>query len=152
MKIYPLNRENLPIYEQRFQGLQPDSERFFGTMDTIQMLRHMRNFVEVSLGLVVVDDNSKLVWRHILYFLSVHVVTTWPGGRLKQPDFWTPPPEHDFDEERRLLIARLLQFVEKLESEPSTVAVCLDLGPMAMKRWSRVHGVHFNHHFRQFGV
>lgn len=62
----------------------------------------------------------------------------------------TPPAEHDFDEERRLLIEVMRRFVDKLEQAPNESHINPGFGPLTMTQWSKLHGLHSSHHFRQF--
>jgi hypothetical protein len=43
-------------------------------------------------------------------------------------------------------------FVDELERSPDKTGVNPGLGRIPLTKWSRVHGVHNDHHLRQFGV
>ncbi len=66
------------------------------------------------------------------------------------PETWLPPADEAFTVEKDLLLAALDRFVEGLEKEPDRRATHTLLGPLTRRSWSRAHGVHFRHHFRQF--
>ena len=139
-------------FRERLAKLEPDSERRFGTLDPAAMLRHMRLACEVGAGEVEVEDESTPVVRSVMFFVITRIMTTWPGGRIKAPDFWTPPADHEFEEERTALLAAMDRFNEKLEKEPDSRAANPVLGSLSTRQWSRLTGIHFHHHLRQFGV
>ncbi len=89
--------------------------------------------------------NAKLMMRHLRRALEI-----WPPSRARLPEYWLPPAEETFSTERDLLVRALDRFVESLEEQPDRKAVHTILGPVTLRSWSRAHGVHFRHHFRQF--
>jgi hypothetical protein len=121
-------------------------------MSVEQMLKHLRNAFEVSLGEKTLPDESTPILRSIIFFVIAHVMTTWPGGRIKAPDYWTPPAEYDFERERKELLGAMDRFLAAYESGPDKVGVHPILGPLTMRKWSQLMGVHMHHHMRQFGV
>ena len=97
------------------------------------------------------SDTSKPILRNLFYLVFNVWFTNWPKG-LKGPPFLTPEPEGSFVEEHALLVTRMEQFVDALEREPGRIAVNPSLGAIPLRTWSRAHGVHCDHHLRQFGV
>ncbi len=152
MAIPSLTSETLPHFVNRFERLEAETPRKFGTMDTTKMLRHMRNAFETAIGETDLPDESIPVVRKVLFVLIAHVITTWPGGRIKAPDYWSPETDKAFDEERALCRQALDRFVDTVAKEPDRVSSHPILGPLTLKQWSRLNGVHFHHHLRQFGV
>lgn len=147
-----LTTATLSDFTNRVDALRPDSHRKFGKMSVEQMLKHLRNATEVALGEVVMPDESKPIIRDIGYILIARVFTTWPGGKIKAPDYWSPPPDHDFAGERAGLLGAMQRFVAAVDATPDTVAVHPILGPLSLRKWSQLMGVHVHHHMRQFGV
>lgn len=147
-----LTTGTLAEFSGRIEALRPDSQRQFGKMSVEQMLKHLRNATEVALGEVTMPDESKPIVRNVLFVMIAHVFTTWPGGRIKAPDYWTPPPDHDFTGERSGLLAALKRFVAAAEATPEKKATHPMLGPLSLRQWSQLMGVHIHHHMRQFGV
>lgn len=152
MNAMSLTRETADEFTNRIHELSPESDRLFGKMDVAQMMRHMRLSLDTATGKAKVPDKSTPLVRDVMFFTFCHVLTTWPGGRIKAPDYWSPPAEHEFDEERRLLLEAIDVFLDKLEQEPSFTAANPVLGPLDQHKWSRLLGVHFKHHLRQFGI
>ena len=152
MPIKKITHENLDNHKARIGRLSPESERRFGTLTVSRMLRHLRHTIEASIGEVETPDNSIPLWRTFAWFVSTYVVTRWPAGRIKAPPYWNPDDVESFEEERKLLLAALDRFVAALETNPGRKTIGNIIGPTSVRRWSRIHAVHFNHHLRQFGV
>lgn len=152
MPAVALTRATYPDFKQRLDKLTPESKRQFGTMDPVQMMRHMRNVHETALEEVSYPNKTIPVLGKLVYFVFTRVMTTWPGGKIKAPDFWTPPPEAEFDEERQKLNASVERFLSALEKDPNKVVQNPFFGKLPLREWSRLNGIHFNHHLRQFGV
>jgi hypothetical protein len=152
MPAVALTRETHSDFTRRVKALRGDSQRKFGKMPIEQMLKHLRNAFEVALGEKTLPDESKPIVRDILYFLIARLITTWPGGRLKAPDYWSPPADYDFIRERDELLAVMNRFLAAYEAAPDKIGVHPILGPLSMRKWSQLMGVHINHHMRQFGV
>ncbi len=147
-----LTRETLDHFKERIGRLTPDSERRFGTLDPVRMMRHMRHTLEAAIGEVDVEDESMPILRKVMYIVICYVITTWPGGRIKAPDSWTPPADKNFDDERTAMLAAIDDYLDVLDSEPERVGVNPALGPLTVRKWSRLMGLEFHHPLRQFGV
>ncbi len=152
MPAVALTRETLPDFTRRVEALRVDSQRKFGKMSVEQMLKHLRNAHEVALGDKNMVDESRPFVRDVMFILAARMFTTWPGGRIKAPDYWSPPADFDFDGERKGLLSAMKRFVDALEKSPDKITTHPMMGPLTMKKWSQLNGVHINHHMRQFGV
>ena len=145
-----LTSENLELFESRIGRLAPEAKPRWGRMDAKLMMRHLRRALEISLGEVEGPDRSIPVLRTIIWLLFFRLFTIWPPSRARLPEYWLPPAENVFAVEKELLVAALDRFVRSLEAQPERRAVHGLLGPLTLRSWSRAHGVHFRHHFRQF--
>lgn len=150
MAVTYLSADHKPYFVDRISRLQPDSERRFGTMDANQMMRHLRNALETAMGEVEMPGKP-LFGGKAVYYLITHVMTTWPGGKIKAPDYWSPPADQEFEAERQALLAAVDRFVEHHAAGKATAPHPM-LGNLTADQWARLHGLHFKHHFRQFGV
>ena len=150
-KIY-LNGETLPAFRERIEKLTEESERQFGTMNVPAMMRHMRNVMETALGETSYPKQLPEFIGKTVFFFSTQVITNWPKGKIKAPEFWTPHPREDFQEERDLWLASVEKFVEKVENEPQLVVRNPFFGRLTMKQWSLMNGIHMDHHLMQFNV
>jgi hypothetical protein len=147
-----LSRESLSAFTAPLEKLKADTPRKFGEMDPSRTLRHLRTALELSLGEGDAKDESIPVLRFIIRVVFFQLITRWPGGKFKAPDYWTPPAEHEFDEEKRLLCEALERFVVACEAQPDRKTISPLLGPIRLDFWSHVHAIHSNHHYRQFGL
>ena len=152
MAKYNLDRSTWQFFVDRVRAVRVDSQRQWGTMIAAKALRHLTFTFEMSLGMQKIDDPSIPVLRTALYYVFFCWFTNWPKGRIKGPAFITPEPAGDFDSEQQELLRRMEQYIEMLDREPERVTVNPGLGPISIRTWSRVHGVHLDHHLRQFGV
>jgi hypothetical protein len=152
MATYDLDRTTLSFFHERLSRLTAATPRQWGTMDLARALRHLTFTFEMSLGEQVVPDKTIPVVRDLIYLVFFRWFTTWPKGRPKGPAYLCPPAQGEFESERAAVVDRMWRFVDLLEREPDRCAVNPGLGPIALTTWSRVHGVHLDHHLRQFGV
>ena len=151
MAVTLLLPENKDYFRQRILALKPDSERKFGTMDANQMMRHLRNALETAMGEVTMPAKANPIVGKTVYFVITHVMTTWPGGKIKAPAYWTPPSDRDFESERQALLGALDRFMAHYSAgkTPSPHPI---LGNLSLGQWARLNGIHFKHHFRQFSI
>jgi hypothetical protein len=152
MKILDLNAVNLDTLSSRVQSLTPDAEAQWGKLDATRMLRHLRRTIESSLEQVEAKDISKPVLRQIIRVLFFEVFTKWPGGKFKAPAYFTPPAEGAFEEEQTRLLDSMKTFAEECGTTPKRKTLSPLLGQITLSYWAHVHGVHMNHHFRQFSL
>ena len=141
-------------FEDRLSALRVDSERRFGTMDSTNMLRHMRKSFESAVGVGAEDvkDISVSIFRTIMFFVSTRIVKKYPGGKISAPGYWSPAAEGDFDEELQLFRESAANFLEKLASAPDERHLHPIFGKLSARQWGLLLGPHLNHHLRQFGV
>ncbi|MBX3178803.1 MAG: DUF1569 domain-containing protein [Candidatus Hydrogenedentes bacterium] len=147
-----LNPETAPEFVARIGRIQDGSQRQWGTLSPERMLRHLRHMFEVSLG----DRPAEKVFvpapGFLLWYLFFEWFTNWPRGRIKAPPGLFPEPEGGLDAEREACLAALRRFVAALEERPGATGYSPLLGHIPLRKWARVHGVHLDHHLRQFGV
>jgi hypothetical protein len=116
MAIHAYLLNTVDHFEERLNKLAADSERQFGTLDSTNMLRHMRKSIEsaVGVGAEDVQDISKPIVRTVVFFIVTRVIKQWPGGKIKAPRYWTPIAEGDFNEELALIKASAKAYLEAL--------------------------------------
>jgi hypothetical protein len=152
MKIIPLNREHLEYHTAKVNSLTPDSRGLWGTMDVARMVCHLRVSVAMSVDDREVIDRSIPIIRTLGRWLVFDTFTTWPKGRFKASPQFIPVPEGGFAEERRKLLEAFDRFVAEAQQHPERITRSPVLGPTTMQYWTHAHGVHLNHHYRQFGL
>ncbi len=152
MKIVPLDREHLDYHRSRVNALTPESRRLWGKMDAAQMVAHLRASVAKSVDDRDVVDRSIPIVRSVGRWLLFDTFTTWPKGRFPSAPEMLPAHPGNLEEERRGLLEAFDRFVTEAEHHPDRKTKSPILGPTAMRYWTHVHGVHLNHHYRQFGL
>lgn len=152
MPIIDLRRDTQPHFAERLQALTPETERRWGSLTPIGLLAHLRRSIEVSLGEVAVEDQSTLLSRTLVRWLAIHLMRSWPRGKIKVPEVFIPAPEEDFEKERAHLLDAIERFVEAQAADPARRTRHPVLGEFTLQGWGHVHGRHFRHHFEQFGV
>jgi hypothetical protein len=153
MAIPDLTRENLPYFTKRLHAIRPEDTPQFGSLTPPALMRHLHRGIEISVeeGDAPKDISIPVV-RGIFRILFFEIFTKWPGGKIKVPDTLTPAPEGSLDEERDRLIAAMERFIDAAEAEPGRKTPNMAMGPITLKYYRHVHGVHFRHHFRQYNV
>ena len=152
MAIVPLDRDHLDYHQAKVNALRPDSKGLWGRMDVVHMVCHLRTSVAKSVDDRDVIDRSVPVVRTIGRWLVFGIFTTWPKGRFPSAPQMIPEPEGDLEQERRGLLEAYARFVEEAARHPDRKTMSPILGPTTMRYWTHAHGVHLNHHYRQFGL
>jgi hypothetical protein len=153
MAIPDLTSANREYFIERINRIQSADQRNWGALTPPRLMRHLTRCIEVSLGEgEPVEDKSIPVWRTIFRWLFFHVFTTWPGGKIKVPDDVTPETDATLEDERAQLIAIVDRFLDAVDQDPNRKSMSLAIGPVTLQYAAHIHGVHFNHHFRQYGV
>ena len=133
----------------RFDGLRPDADRVWGTMDAPRMVAHLCDQMRHTLGdAEVAARPGPPRWPGMKY--AIIYLLPWPKGKIKGPEeaFMTPPgPWGDDIATLRGLVQR---FVED-EARTSWPDHAL-FGPMSRRLWGAFCYRHFDHHLRQFGA
>lgn len=147
-----LDRTTRDQFIERLMTLTPKSGRKWGTLTVTGMVRHLHRSFEVSLGEVEVPDWGNFLTKTVGKWFVLNVPLPIPRGRIKAPDVFVPEDSGDLDTERRVLIEKLDEYLDALEREPNRSAAGFIFGPMTLVEWSRLHGGHWDHHLKQFGV
>lgn len=154
MAIRDLNSENAKYHREIIGELTPGSARLWGEMTVERMMRHVRASIEAPLekGGVLVLMVAPPIRRNFIGWWFFDVMMTWPKGGMKALPAYHPPDVGAFQGEQRLLLAAVDRFVARCTAAPEERVVHPVLGNVPLRRWVHVHGVHMNHHYRQFGL
>jgi hypothetical protein len=147
-----LHRENREHFLTRLDTLTPDSQRQWGALSVTGMIRHLNRTFEISLGEVTVPDKGNFLTKTVGKWASLYLPIPIPRGMIKLPDVFTPNPEGDFESEKRALLDKLDEFLDRLERDPERKGLSILFGWMTLEEWSYLHGSHWNHHLKQFGA
>lgn len=151
-KITTLDRASMPTVFAAIDRLKEDQEPQWGTMRPHLLLRHLRTGIEAAFeeveGLPDMSNvltRSRLV-RELMFAFPI------PRGKFKAPEALTPEPEFEFVGEKEALKETVERFVNELERNPDRLGWSFMLGKIPFSDWSRLNGMHFQHHFEQFDL
>lgn len=148
----PLDRAHMDAFTTRIGALTADAHRRWGRMQPIDALAHLRAALRLSLGRITLPDQSTALFRNGVMQWLLFGPLPWPKGKIEAPSQFQPTPADSMEEERARLHKAMEQFVAALEDGPLRTAVHPAFGDLTLRKWSKLHGKHFNHHLRQFGV
>ena len=133
--------------ETRLNALRPDSPRQWGAMTVDQMLWHVNQFLEASLGEGTLAAQKSPIPPAVLRFFLLYM--PWPKSSPTNKAA-VAKVEHDFDAERARCRALIDRFVGRpLDGEwPVDPTFGAGGGTFA----SRLHAKHLDHHLRQFSA
>ena len=152
MSIVPLDRQHLAYHREKVTALRADTKGLWGRMDAVHMVCHLRTSVAKSVDDRDVIDRSIPVVRTVGRWLVFDIFTNWPKGVFPSAPQMIPEPTGHFEEERRGLLEAFAAFVAEAERHPYRKTMSPILGPTTLEYWRHAHGVHLNHHYRQFGL
>lgn len=147
-----LNRDSAPELARRLEGIRSPEQRRWGSLDPAPLLRHITFLLELSLGEREAPRVFVPVPAFVMWWLFFHWFTNWPGGKFKAPAPFFPEGEDDVEGARAECLAAMDRFVVRLETHPEQTGRSPLLGDIPLRKWARVHGVHLDHHLRQYGV
>ncbi len=151
MGVKLLTRDNAPHFRTRLEKISPETNRRWGKLDQRGMLAHLHRSFEISLGDIPVPDNSNIFTRTVLRWLIFHVLP-WPKGKVKSPDIYTPEPEGEIDAIRARVLEGMERFLDAADKDPGRTGNHPLVGPVSLEYCRRIHGIHIDHHLKQFGV
>lgn len=151
MRKPALTRETSALFERRMDALRTESQPRWGTLNAPQMIKHLSGALQLHLSGGEFEDKSNLFSRLIVKPMILYVFQSMPKN-IKAPDRYTPPSDGNFDRERAVYRQNLVVFLEHLEADPNRKAPHPVFGQMTLREWSILHGIHMDHHLRQFGV
>lgn len=151
-KPLSINRDSLSRVREILNQLTDDTPRRWGSLTPAAMLRHLRETIDVSIGDSPCADFGNFFTKTPLVQYLITEILPWPKGGLKVPDTLLPATSATVAQERALLLQALERFVHILETDPQRTTQHSAFGMVPVSRWSRIHGRHFEHHFRQFRI
>lgn len=152
MAAIDLTPETQAEFTDRIGKLQADTPRQWGAMTPIEMIAHLDRSMVISLGEIEVKDESNFFLRSIIRPIFFSGLFEWPKGKLKVMPIFMGSPEGNIETGKEKLIASITRFIEKADAEPNRRALHPAFGVQPTSFFRRMHGLHMDHHLRQFGV
>lgn len=152
MEHLDLNHASADAFIRRLNAISSPDQRRWGTLDPAPLMRHLTCVFEISLNERPSEKIFMPLPGFVLWLLFFVWFTQWPEGKIKAPESFMPEGEGELEAERARCIAAVHRFLDRLAADPDQKGYSPLLGNIPLRRWVRVHGVHLNHHLRQFGV
>ncbi len=142
----------LEVFLLKLTSLSDDKSPEWGSMSAQQMIEHLSNSIDFSMGLVETelsipeDKVSKA-------FESLKTDIPMPKGFKI-----TYAPENPATRNENIELAidelamKWVDFEEYFINNPSAINLHPFFGNLDHKHWLRLHSKHFTHHFEQFGI
>ena len=132
----------------RVLAVKSDAKPKWGSMSVDQMMWHLGQGLEISMGRVSTSgEKSPPLPKALLRFFVLDM--PWPKGA---PTMKATKAEKGYDLEAER--ARCLKLIDEFAARPLNGSWPIHpiLGAMTGEQNSRLHAKHINHHLNQFGV
>ena len=134
---------------RRLRSLSAVSVRQWGSMDVVEMLRHLRLSARMTLGDLPVPSSNKRVFQLFPLKHLILYVLPFPRGAPTAPEL-KPGDGEGFEAEQ----AALLELLERIGTGPGEGAGPAHplFGPLTRREWGVLTYKHVDHHLKQFGA
>ena len=151
MRYKDLSPKSLSHFQNRVAKVEENTERRWGVMTPAQMLVHVNLLIKTSLGELPIEGNGQVPFRW-LKLIVLSGVFPFPRNKLKAPPILLTDEPGNVSKAREDLEGSITRFLGLCHSEPDRVQTNPVFGPLSMTQWTRLHGLHLNHHLDQFGI
>lgn len=144
-----LNEDDRAAICNRFRSLSASSDRRWGTLDVVGMLRHLQLSARMTLGELDVRSANKRAFQVFPLKHLILYVLPFPKGAPTATEL-KPDAGESLEVER----AALLALLERIGTGPHDGAAPAHplFGPMTWREWGVVTYKHADHHLKQFGA
>ncbi len=143
------DRENLNLL---LSALKPDTPRLWGTMTAHDMIEHLIDVVAYTNGRKTTEMDFSEEESNRRKLVSVYGDAEMPRG-IKGPDSEEEKTQLYPDLQTAIIgLNKELDDFESYYKEKGRTAIHPAFGAMNYKEWLMMHGKHFTHHFKQFGI
>lgn len=143
------NTEDLTSLDRRLSALDPAAAPRFGKMTPSQMLCHLKDAVEVAMGLAPSKPRGKGLDNRLLRHFIIYYMP-WPKGKIQtSPEMLKTQPAEWLSD-----LARLRDLLgDAARRGPSGAwSPHPAFGDISGKDYGALLYRHFDHHLKQFGV
>lgn len=146
-----LNQKDCEKIVQRFNSITSLSERLWGRMDVNQMVVHLKDQLDIALGIKAAKAQGPLLYRTMLGRWFVFYLLPYRRGKEVTPKEMDATLNGtiitDFESDKHLLLTRIKEFTMANDFSPHPF-----FGKISKKDWGRLAWKHINHHLLQFGA
>ena len=137
---------------KRLDSLTPHASRRWGKMTPHEMICHLTDCFELSLGERSASPATGLFQRTFLKWGALYAPVKWPKGFRTRPEIeqgngGTAPVEFTRDRDRLVAVMHRFASTRDFGQTPHPF-----FGAMTAQEWKRWGFLHTDHHLRQFGV
>jgi oxepin-CoA hydrolase / 3-oxo-5,6-dehydrosuberyl-CoA semialdehyde dehydrogenase len=151
MKPPKLTRESLDYFKERLDTLADDATPQWGVLIPRDMVKHVRTSMLLSMGQVEAPDLSSLFSRTVIKIGLLYLSKKIPQNS-KGHSSLSCSSEASLHDERAALYEQMECFLGMVEDHPDRKSRHPYFGLLSMNEWAILHGIHLDHHLRQFGV
>ena len=147
-----LDRSTAPRFRDRLSLLRDDSTPVWGSFAPGAMLNHLRRALAASAGVTQFADLSTWWYRTVTkrrYMLGLSPI---PRSAIQLPMEFLDLKARRVEKERSRFEIQLDAFLDARDRDPTVTHMHPYFGVLTMREWARWHYLHFDHHFRQFGL
>lgn len=143
---------NLETFLVKLDALSADQAPEWGSMNAQQMVEHLSNSLDVSIGKIAVE--LVIPEEHVAKSLEyLHSEKPFPRGFKIEYAPENPPLRNESIEDAiDELSMKWIEFEEYYEVNPEAKHLQPVYGMLDYDGWLRAHSKHFTHHFAQFGL
>jgi len=135
----------------RLNSITPLSDRQWGKMDVNQMVVHLKDQLDIALGIKAAKAQGLLILRTTVGRWVVLYLLPWRKGKELTPKEMDASMNGmiitDFESDKHLLLIRIKEFTMAASFSPHPF-----FGKMSNKNWGRLAWKHIDHHLSQFGA
>lgn len=145
------NQQEYDVIIKRLHSISPISESLWGKMNVNQMVVHLKDQLDISLGNKIAATQGPIILRTFFGKWMALYIIPWRSGKEASPKemdaFKNGSAVAGFEIDKHMLLVRLKEFISASDFSPHPY-----FGKLNKKEWGRLAWKHFNHHLLQFGV
>ncbi|MDX2174092.1 MAG: hypothetical protein SFY56_13395 [Bacteroidota bacterium] len=135
-------------------NFQKDAKPLFGKLTSQHVLEHLMMSLHISTGKRVIEFKGNEEMAQKIKANLIYTDAEVPEG-VKNPLMTDELPELKFENieiAKQHLKSELEYFFEYKKNNPNAKSVHMRMNELTMDEWSVMHGKHFTHHFKQYGL
>lgn len=133
---------------------QKDATPLFGKLTPQHVLEHLMMSLHISTGKRVIEFKGNEELAQKIKANLIYTDSEVPEG-VKNPLMTDDLPELKFENieiAKQNLKNELEYFYEYKKNNPNAKLVHMRMNELTMDEWTVMHGKHFKHHFKQYGL
>lgn len=145
------NQKDYQAIILRFNSITSLSQRCWGKMDVHQMVVHLKDQLDIALGIKPAMAQGPVILRTMIGRWIALYLMPWGKAKLSTPREMDALNNGtiitDFESDKHLLLLRTKEFIAAPGLAPHPF-----FGKISNNDWGRLAWKHINHHLLQFGA